>query len=108
MSSDRLTYEQMVELQFEHAIRALKAGKPVMEILGGIVQSAAYWGSQNVLGSKPTPSLNSQIPWSTISDEQLRAYTKSRTGLTKTLAQALLDTREWAGASPEHKLKLEA
>lgn len=37
---------------------------------------------------------NLNIPWDIISDSQLEQYTQSRTGLEKTLAQALLDTRE--------------
>ena len=34
-------------------------------------------------------------PWGTISDAQLKQYTKSRKGLQATLAQALLDTRRF-------------
>lgn len=36
---------------------------------------------------------NDRLPWDTISNAQLEQYTRSRTGLSRTLAQALLDTR---------------
>lgn len=92
--SDRFeSTNEITEYHTEQVFESLKRGQSMKSIVAGIIVSAAKWGAENTKLYWEGRAKQEKEPWDTLSDAQLEQYTKSRNGLQKTLAQALLDTR---------------